>query len=161
MSPSHRLINAEAKDASGSNSDPRQDQAQWWPFAAGVVPRLTDAVAGFRRLRCHGSNRGKTFEEFCLPRPYFHAGGSSQPSSSPPRVKTAVPSAVSLIFTTSHAKQWEPLGSHAATQTDNNGRAVMSQRLSWLELQRRLSRWGNSSHTRRRLDHLGAIAKAD
>ncbi len=37
----------------------------------------------------------------------------------------------------------------------------MSQRLSWLELQRRLGRWGNSSHTWRRLEHLGAIAKAD
>ena len=31
----------------------------------------------------------------------------------------------------------------------------------WLELQRRLGRWGNSSHTWRRLEHLGAIAKTD
>ena len=31
----------------------------------------------------------------------------------------------------------------------------------WLELQRRLGRWGNSSHTWRRLEHLGAIAKAE
>ena len=34
MSPSHWLIKAGGKDVSGSNSDPWQDQAQWWPFAA-------------------------------------------------------------------------------------------------------------------------------
>ena len=31
----------------------------------------------------------------------------------------------------------------------------------WLEMQRRLGRWANSSHTWRRLEHLGAIAKTD
>ncbi|WP_170950929.1 hypothetical protein [Synechococcus sp. N26] len=31
----------------------------------------------------------------------------------------------------------------------------------WLELQRRLCRWGNDGHTWRRLEHLGAIAKTD
>ena len=31
----------------------------------------------------------------------------------------------------------------------------------WLELQRRLGRWGNSSHTWRRLERLGAIARTD
>jgi len=31
----------------------------------------------------------------------------------------------------------------------------------WLELQRRLGRWGNSSHTWRRLEHLGQIARTD
>ncbi|MEC7738714.1 MAG: hypothetical protein VYE46_07565 [Cyanobacteriota bacterium] len=34
MSPSHWTIKAGAKDVSGSDSDPWQDQAQWWPFAA-------------------------------------------------------------------------------------------------------------------------------
>ena len=36
VSPSHWLIKAGAKDVSGSNSDPRQDQAQWWPLVAGA-----------------------------------------------------------------------------------------------------------------------------
>ena len=31
----------------------------------------------------------------------------------------------------------------------------------WLELQRRLGRWGNSSQTWRRLEHLGSIAKTN
>ena len=31
----------------------------------------------------------------------------------------------------------------------------------WLELQRRLGRWGNGGQTWRRIEHLGAIAKAD
>ena len=31
----------------------------------------------------------------------------------------------------------------------------------WLELQRRLGRWGNGGQTWRRLEHLGAIAKTD
>ena len=56
------------------------------------------------------------------------------------------------------------MGANCVTRSytkDNNGRAVMSQRMSWLELQRRLGRWGNSSHTWRRLEHLGAIAKAN
>ena len=31
----------------------------------------------------------------------------------------------------------------------------------WLELQRRLGRWGNSSHTWRRLEHYGEIARTE
>ena len=31
----------------------------------------------------------------------------------------------------------------------------------WLELQRRLGRWGNGGDTWRRLEHLGAIARTD
>ena len=32
--PSHKPIKAYVNDVSGSNTDPRQDQAQWWPFEA-------------------------------------------------------------------------------------------------------------------------------
>ena len=40
-----------------------------------VVPRLTVAVAGFRRLRCHGNNRGWTFGSSASPG-YFETSGS-------------------------------------------------------------------------------------
>ena len=36
MSISHWPIRAGAKDVSGSNSDPGQNQASWWPFEAGA-----------------------------------------------------------------------------------------------------------------------------
>ena len=61
---------------------------------------------------------------------YFHAGGSSQPSSRPPEPRPSFPRRSRLISTPSHATQWEPTGSQAATQTDNNAQAVTSQRLS-------------------------------
>ena len=48
----------------------------------------------------------------------------------PPSPDRQLSKAIRLTHTPSHANQWEPTGSQAATQTDNNGRAVMSQPMS-------------------------------
>ena len=131
---------------------------------------MTVAVAGFRRLRCHSSNRGRVYgvlppppqlelsgapsdrgsaahaalshavcnsvvtalitPEVCELSPNLRQGDPPQlisrsPESRPPHIWPP-----RLNSTPSHAKQWEPTGSQAATQTDNNGPAVMSQRQS-------------------------------
>ena len=48
----------------------------------------------------------------------------------PPSPDRQLSKAIRLTHTPSHANQWDPTGSQAATQTDNNGRAVMSQPMS-------------------------------
>ena len=90
---------------------------------------MTVAVAGFRRLRCHGNNRGRVFG--VLPPPPLFL-----------RSETMGWVTGSYMNGADRPSRYEPTPEH------------------WLELQRRLGRWGGGQ-TWLRLEHLGAIAKTD
>ena len=70
--------------------------------------------------------QGLDLREFCQPRLIPRRGIRSAVEQIP-RARPSFPRRSRLINTTSHAKQWEPTGLQAATQTEASGPAVMCQ----------------------------------
>ena len=84
---------------------------------------MRDPTVQFSRNRPHhGSMRHLT--------PNSTQGDPVSRRADPPSPDRQLSKAIRLTHTPSHANQWEPTGSQAATQTDNYGPAVMSQLMS-------------------------------